>query len=63
MKRGISGISRFFREEEGASAVEYGLLVALIAVAIIIIVQLVGIKLENVFNQVCWRINNNTPCS
>ena len=63
MKRGIAGVSRFFCEEECASAVEYGLLVALISVAIIIIVQLVGIKLENVFNQVCWRINNNTACS
>lgn len=62
MKKFVSGISRFFREEEGASAVEYGILVALIAVAIIIIVQLVGVKLENVFNQVCYRLNNNTTC-
>ena len=63
MNKMIVGISRFFNDEEGASAVEYGILVALIAVAIIIIVQLVGIKLENVFNQVCYRINNNTTCS
>ena len=35
MKKWVSGISRFFREEEGAAAVEYGILVALIAVAII----------------------------
>jgi pilus assembly protein Flp/PilA len=62
METGISGICRFFQDEEGASAVEYGLLVALISVAIIIIVQAVGLKLENVFNQVCYRINNNTAC-
>ena len=63
MKKCLAGIRHFFNGEEGASAVEYGILVALIAVAIIIIVQLVGIKLENVFNQVCYRINNNTGCS
>jgi len=63
MRNLVSGISRFFREEEGAAAVEYGILVALIAVAIIIIVQLVGAKLENVFNKVCYRLNNNTACT
>lgn len=63
MKKWVSGISRFFREEDGAAAVEYGILVALIAVAIIIIVQLVGVKLENVFNRVCYRLNNNLPCT
>lgn len=62
MQKILSGISRFFREEDGASAVEYGILVALIAVAIIIIVQLVGVKLENVFNQVCYRLNSNAAC-
>jgi pilus assembly protein Flp/PilA len=62
MKNFVSGITRFFKEEEGASAVEYGILVALIAVAIIIIVQLLGAKLENVFNQVCYRINKNIAC-
>lgn len=62
MKKFVSGITRFFKEEEGASAVEYGILVALIAVAIIIIVQLVGEKLENVFNQVCYRLNKNSAC-
>jgi len=62
MKKIVSGITRFFKEEEGASAVEYGLLVALIATAIIIIVGLLGQKLENVFNMVCYRINNNGAC-
>lgn len=62
MNKFVSGISRFFREEEGASAVEYGILVALIAVAIIVIVQLVGVKLENVFNRVCQKLNNNVSC-
>ena len=34
--------SRFVRDEEGATAVEYGLMVALIAVAIIVAVTALG---------------------
>ena len=60
MKSFLSSVKNFFREEDGASAVEYGILVALIAVAIIVIVQLVGVKLENVFNQVCHKLGNGT---
>ena len=62
MKNFLSSVKNFFREEDGASAVEYGILVALIAAAIVIIVQLVGVKLENVFNRVCFRLNNNATC-
>jgi pilus assembly protein Flp/PilA len=39
------------KTERGASAVEYGLLVALIAVAIIVAVSLLGGKLSGVFNK------------
>jgi pilus assembly protein Flp/PilA len=39
------------RTERGASAVEYGLLVALIAVAIILAVTVLGGKLSNVFDK------------
>lgn len=58
MKNLITGIKRFFREEEGASAVEYGILVALIAVAIVATVFLVGQKLEEVFNKVQRCLNS-----
>lgn len=40
-------IKNFFKDESGASAVEYGLLVALIAVFIIGAVTLVGESLNN----------------
>jgi pilus assembly protein Flp/PilA len=43
-------IKNFFKDESGASAVEYGLLVALIAVAIITSVQLLGSNLNTKFN-------------
>jgi pilus assembly protein Flp/PilA len=42
-------IQRFIREEEGASAVEYGLLVALIAVVIITAVTQLGTTLDTKF--------------
>lgn len=52
MKNLTQGIKRFFLEEEGASAVEYGILVALIAVAVVATVYLVGQELNNVFKKV-----------
>ncbi len=44
--------SRLVREEEGATAVEYGLMVALIAVVIIAAVTLLGTALEDKFVEV-----------
>ena len=42
----------FIRDENGATAIEYGLIAALIAVVIIAAVTLVGQKLTNTFNSV-----------
>ena len=43
-------------EEEGATAVEYGLMVALIAVVIIAAVTLLGNNLNALFNQIAGAI-------
>ncbi len=40
------------RSEKGATAVEYGLMVALIAVVIIVAVALLGTNLSTLFNSV-----------
>jgi len=40
---------RFVQEEDGVTAIEYGLIAALIAVVIIASVKLVGQKLDAVF--------------
>jgi pilus assembly protein Flp/PilA len=45
------------RTERGASAVEYGLLVALIAIAIIVAVTLLGGNLSNIFNKTANSIS------
>ena len=56
MKSLLTKIKNFVREEDGASAVEYGLLVALIAVVIIAGVQLLGQNLLATFNAVAAKI-------
>jgi pilus assembly protein Flp/PilA len=43
---------KLFRDEEGATAVEYGLIVAAIAGLIIAIVFVLGGKVKNTFNNV-----------
>ena len=50
----IAGMSR---TERGASAVEYGLLVALIAIAIIVAVSLLGTNLSSIFNKTANSIS------
>lgn len=44
------------RDERGATAVEYGLMVALIAVVIIGAVTLLGGNLNTLFNQIATAI-------
>ncbi len=41
-----------FRNEKGATAVEYGIMVALIAVVIIVTVAAIGTRLNGVFTTV-----------
>ena len=48
----VREFGRSIRREDGATAVEYGLMVALIAVAIIATVALLGGSLNGVFNTV-----------
>ncbi len=45
-------LKMFMQDEEGASAVEYGLLIALIAAVIILSVQALGLTLNTVFGNV-----------
>jgi pilus assembly protein Flp/PilA len=45
------------RTERGASAVEYGLLVALIAIAIIVAVSLLGGNLSTIFDKTASSIS------
>jgi pilus assembly protein Flp/PilA len=42
-------LQQFIREEDGAAAVEYGLLIALIAAVIIVTVQVLGTSLNTAY--------------
>lgn len=45
-------LKHFFKNEDGATAIEYGLIAAGISVAVLVAVQLVGTNLTAVFNNV-----------
>lgn len=49
-------ITSFLREEEGVTAIEYGLIAALIAVVIIGAVSAVGGNLNAVFNYISGQL-------
>ncbi|MCK5444622.1 MAG: Flp family type IVb pilin [Rhodospirillaceae bacterium] len=50
-------LTRFSRDDSGATAIEYGLIAALIAVVLIGALTLVGSDLENKFNEVSNSLN------
>jgi pilus assembly protein Flp/PilA len=47
----------FLHNEEGATAIEYGLIAAGISVAIVVVVQGLGTKLNGVFTNVTTALN------
>jgi len=48
----LSLISRLLRDQDGVTAIEYGLIASLIAVAAISMMALVGTNLTNTFSTV-----------
>ena len=48
--------ARFVGDESGATAIEYGLIAALIAVAIIAAATTLGTKLSSTFNKVSTQL-------
>jgi pilus assembly protein Flp/PilA len=52
MEKFMQGVNRFIRDEEGVTAIEYGLLAALIAVVFIVAAKAVGTALSTTFNYI-----------
>ncbi|WP_427006588.1 Flp family type IVb pilin [Pseudarthrobacter sp. H2] len=52
----VSGVKNKFESEKGATAVEYGLMVALIAAAIATIVTTMGTQLGTLFTGITGRL-------
>ena len=57
MAKMIKAVRKFITgKEEGASMAEYGLLVALIAIVVIVAVTLLGTNLRTVFNNIAGAL-------
>ena len=54
--RRMEKITRFLKDEEGAHAIEYGLIASLIAVAIIVGATTLGGKLNTLFTNIAGKI-------
>lgn len=52
----LDQVKKFFKDEEGAAAIEYALLVGLIAVAIVASVQLLGTKVSDTFTTITGKL-------
>jgi pilus assembly protein Flp/PilA len=51
-------VARFVKDESGATAIEYGLIAALIAVAIIVGANALGSELNNKFTAITSEVKN-----
>lgn len=52
----MNKIVRFLKEEDGATAIEYGLIAGLIAVAIIVALTTLGGNLSTMFNDIATKL-------
>ncbi|HLB80773.1 MAG TPA: Flp family type IVb pilin [Dongiaceae bacterium] len=51
-------LRRFAKDESGATAIEYGLIAALVSVVIIGALTALGTALDSIFNEVATELNN-----
>ena len=56
----MNALMQFLQEEDGAAAVEYGLLVALIAAVIVAVVATLGTRVRAGFITVCNALTGGT---
>ena len=51
--------ARFVKDESGATAIEYGLIAALIAVGIIVAATSLGTELSTLFQSIATKLSTN----
>ena len=56
MKKLTNSVRTFFVREDGATMVEYGLMVALIAVVCLLAVTALGVSIQGVFTQIAGAV-------
>ena len=54
-------IKNFVTDESGATAIEYGLIAALVSVAAITALTTLGTSLDQIFNYVATTLENSIP--
>lgn len=57
----MNALNRFFKDESGATAIEYGLIAALVSVAIIAVLGLLGAQLDRIFNLIVTALTGVAP--
>ncbi|MBN3836867.1 Flp family type IVb pilin [Burkholderia sp. Ac-20344] len=58
MSKFIQQAARFVRDEDGVTAIEYGLIAALIAVGIILALSTIGKDLKTVFSTIAADLDS-----
>ncbi|AXI59589.1 MULTISPECIES: Flp family type IVb pilin [Pseudomonas] len=51
----------FFKSEEGASAIEYAIVVAMVAVVVVVFVTPMGTKVFNIFSAILTSLGGTAP--
>ena len=59
----IKKIREFFADESGATAIEYGLIAALVSVAGIVALEAMGTSLSSMFSSVSTKLNQAVAAS
>jgi pilus assembly protein Flp/PilA len=54
-------IRKFLKDESGATAIEYGLIAALVAIACIVALEAMGTSLSGMFNGVKGKLDAKKP--
>ena len=54
-------LKRFLMDENGQGMVEYGLIIALIAVVVIVALTALGPKIKGIFNGAAHALDDATP--
>jgi pilus assembly protein Flp/PilA len=59
MSKFVLATRQFLQDEEGVTAIEYGLIASLIAVAIIVGAGALGTKLNDMFNYISTKLTTS----
>ncbi|PCR96481.1 Flp family type IVb pilin [Pseudomonas sp. FW215-R2] len=51
----------FLKSDEGASAIEYAIVVAMVAVVVVVFVSPMGTKVYNIFSTIMTSLNGTVP--